>query len=393
MKLPDSEPQNDAQIDAEATALPMIPVTILSGFLGAGKTTLLKLILSTFHGKRIAVIENEFGEEIGVESLVAKDGVSGDVMDDFYELNNGCVCCTVRDDLVNTLERLLERRNRFDYIIVETTGMADPGKVASIFWVDDELEGRIYLDGIVTLVDSPRLDFHLKHVDTQRETAAQLAYADRILLNKVDLVPDDEQRAVIVRKVTEINGMATIKWTEKSKVDLADILDIKSFTTSRAEQVEKELRAFMNNNIENESLKVYNNNQLIHTSGMQTICVRIRVGSLDQDFLERWLGELLWEQEYEDVGTETTLGTTAISRQKLFRIKGVVAIVGKANKFILQAVHELFEVYASDECWTENSLMSDTNRVTQVVFIGLHLRKDELESGLRRCVVADATNL
>ncbi|TDH71434.1 hypothetical protein CCR75_008254 [Bremia lactucae] len=393
MKLPDSEPQNDAQIDAEATALPMIPVTILSGFLGAGKTTLLKFILSTFHGKRIAVIENEFGEEIGVESLVAKDGVSGDVMDDFYELNNGCVCCTVRDDLVNTLERLLERRNRFDYIIVETTGMADPGKVASIFWVDDELEGRIYLDGIVTLVDSPRLDFHLKHADTQRETAAQLAYADRILLNKVDLIPDDEQRAVIVRKVTEINGLATIKWTEKSRVDLADILDIKSFTTSRAEQVEKELRTFMNNNIENESLKVYNNNQLIHTSGMQTICVRIRVGPLDQDYLERWLGELLWEQEYEDIGTETALGTTAISRQKLFRIKGVVAIVGKANKFILQAVHELFEVYASDECWTENSLMGDTNRVTQVVFIGLHLCKDELESGLRRCVVADATNL
>ncbi|KAF1780062.1 P-loop containing nucleoside triphosphate hydrolase [Phytophthora cactorum] len=350
------------------------PVTILSGFLGAGKTTLLKFILSASHGKRIAVIENEFGEEIGVESLVAKDGAGGDVMDGFYELSNGCVCCSVRDDLVNTLEKLLERRDRFDYIVVETTGMADPGKVASVFWVDDELEGRIFLDGIVTLVDAPRLNFHLTHPDTQREAAAQLAYADRILLNKGDLVPDIEQRLEIEQKVTQVNGVASVRWTERSRVDLDDILNIKSFTTSRAEQVEKELHTLLTEGKEedHENCKDESHDHVTHTGGMQTTCVRIRDGPLDQDKLERWLGELLWDQD------EDGLPRLSLARKLL-----------RPTKFILQAVHELFEVYASEERWTEDELNNKASRVTQVVFIGLHLRKSELEAGLRSCVVAD----
>ncbi|KAG6966394.1 hypothetical protein JG688_00006796 [Phytophthora aleatoria] len=390
MELPELDDAPPALEDAEAPALSMIPVTILSGFLGAGKTTLLKFILSASHGKRIAVIENEFGEEIGVESLVAKDGAGGDVMDGFYELSNGCVCCSVRDDLVNTLEKLLERRDRFDYIVVETTGMADPGKVASVFWVDDELEGRIFLDGIVTLVDAPRLNFHLTHPDTQREAAAQLAYADRILLNKGDLVPDIEQRLEIEQKVTQVNGVASVRWTERSRVDLDDILNIKSFTTSRAEQVEKELHTLLTEGKEedHENCKDESHDHATHTGGMQTTCVRIRDGPLDQDKLERWLGELLWDQD-EDRAAEIKPGSEAATRQKLFRVKGVVGIAGEPTKFILQAVHELFEVYASEERWTEDELNNKASRVTQVVFIGLHLRKSELEAGLRSCVVAD----
>ncbi|CEG47175.1 Cobalamin synthesis protein [Plasmopara halstedii] len=379
---------SESQKDAVAVAPSMIPVTILSGFLGAGKTTLLKYILSSFHGRRIAVIENEFGEEIGVESLVAKDGADGNVMDGFYELSNGCICCSVRDDLVNTLEKLLKRRDRFDYIVVETTGMADPGRVASIFWVDSELESRIFLDGIVTLVDSPRLDFYLKHPDTLREAVAQLAYADRILLNKSDLLSDMKQRASIQRQVKQINGMASVSWTERSRVDLADILNIKSFTTIRAEQVEKELHALMHKRKEifdQEQCNGEDHDHSIHTGGMQTVCVRIKDAPLDQDKLERWLGELLWEQ---DVGksAESMLGTDVALRQKIFRMKGIVSVANERKKYILQAVQELFEVYASEECWNDDEFVSNESRVTQIVFIGLHLHKDQFEEGLRSCL-------
>ncbi|GMF32906.1 unnamed protein product [Phytophthora fragariaefolia] len=371
----------EQQQQQQEEAPPLIPVTILSGFLGAGKTTLLQFILRAAHGKRIAVIENEFGEEVGVESLVAKDG-AGDVMDGFYELSNGCVCCSVRSDLVDTLEKLLQRRDRFDYILVETTGMADPGKVASIFWVDAELEGRICLDGIVTLVDAPRLDALLDHRDTQREAAAQLAYADRILLNKGDLVPDEARRRQIERSVAQVNGVASVRWTERARVDLADILDIKSFTTGRAEQVEAELHALLHAGDDGHgSCDDEHHDHATHTGGMQTTCVRVRDGPLDHDKLERWLGELLWGQdEDEDAGSDGP------KRQKLFRVKGVVAVAGEPNKFILQAVHELFEVYASEERWKEDELGAKEARVTQVVFIGLHLRKDELEAGLRGCI-------
>ncbi len=196
-----------------------IPVTVLTGFLGSGKTTLLNKILSENHGKKIAVIENEFGE-VGVDNELV---IGAD--EEIFEMNNGCICCTVRGDLIRILDQLMKRKDKLDYIIVETTGMANPAPVAQTFWVDDDIKETYRLDAIVTIVDAKHVWLH---IDDSEECKEQIAFADVILLNKTDLVTAEEL-VILEKRIRSMNVNAKIHKTKDAEINLENILDIKAF--------------------------------------------------------------------------------------------------------------------------------------------------------------------
>src|ERR1700691_1682247 len=201
-----------------------IPVTVITGFLGAGKTTLLNRILTENHGKRIAVIENEFGE-VGVDHQLV---IQSD--EEIFELNNGCICCRVRGDLIRILAKLRQRRDKFDHVLIETTGMADPGPVAQTFFTDEEVKESFVLDGIVTVVDAKHVALHF---DDTREVREQIGFADVVLLNKTDLVTSAELEKTEMR-IRKMNPIAKVYRTENAAVDLTKVLNVGGFDLKRA---------------------------------------------------------------------------------------------------------------------------------------------------------------
>jgi G3E family GTPase len=311
------------------------PITVLTGFLGSGKTTLLNRILTEQHGKRIAVIENEFGE-IGIDNDLV---VNAD--EEIFEMNNGCICCTVRGDLIRILGNLMRRRERFDHILIETTGLADPAPVIQTFFVDDEVRERVELDALVTMVDARHVSLHL---DDSTECQEQIAFADVILLNKVDLVSAAELERVEAR-IRSMNRFARLHRTERAKLQLDCILNLRAFDLDRALEVDPKLLL---------------EDAHVHDASVTSVGLAIP-GDLDEAKLNGWLGALLRERG-----------------QDIFRMKGIFAVRGNPKELVFQGVHMLFESQ-------DGRPWGRAQRQSRLVFIGRNLDRAAIEAGVRAC--------
>lgn len=321
-----------------------IPVTILTGFLGAGKTTLLNRILTEQHGHRIAVIENEFGE-VGVdhELVIGAD-------EEIFSMNNGCLCCTVRGDLIRILGTLLKRKDSFDRILIETTGLADPGPVVQTFFLDDDLKEKLRVDAVVTVVDAKHLELHL---DSHHEVAEQLAFADALILNKTDLVSPDQLDALEAR-IRKINALAPIHRTVQASLPLDRVLDLGGFDLSRALALEPDFLT---------PTEPDHHHDHQHDDEITSVGITVP-GELDPERLNDWMAELL-----------RTKGPD------LYRMKGVLAIAGRPERYVLQGVHMILDGRL-DKPWGQ------TPRSNALVFIGKNLDRAALNRSFQDCLVS-----
>ncbi len=308
-----------------------IPVTVLTGYLGAGKTTLLNRILSENHGKKYAVIVNEFGE-IGIDNdlIIGAD-------EEVFEMNNGCVCCTVRGDLVRILDGLMKRKGKFDAIIVETTGLADPAPVAQTFFVDEDVQKNARLDAVVTVADAKWLSDRLKDAP---EAKNQIAFADVIVLNKTDLVSKPELAEVEAR-IRGINPYAKLHRTERCKVALSDVL---------------ERGAHHDHGHNHGGLKHY------HDEDMQSLSLRSDK-PLDPTLFMPWLQNLV-----------------ATEGQKILRSKGILAFTDDDDRYVFQGVHMMLEGDHQRK-WKDGE-----RRESRVVFIGRELPEQAIRDGFESCI-------
>ncbi|XP_040011757.1 COBW domain containing isoform X1 [Xiphias gladius] len=339
-----------------------IPVTIITGYLGAGKTTLLNYILTEQHNKRIAVILNEFGEGSALEKSLAVSQ-AGELYEEWLELRNGCLCCSVKDNGLKAIENLMEKKGKFDYILLETTGLADPGAVASMFWVDAELGSDIYLDGIVTVIDAK---YGLQQLIEEKadglvnEAVRQIALADLTIINKTDLV-NEEQLNQVRDTVRSINGLVKILESQRSRVDLSEVLDLHSFDSKDGANLAEKLQLVKPTRPHLD--------QSILTATFEV------AGDLSEDALNIFIQDLLWEKMFKNKEGQPMI---------VIRLKGLVSFAGKAHQVMLQGVHELYELNETPQLWEENL------RINRLVFIGRNLDKDVLREQFISTVVQGA---
>jgi G3E family GTPase len=336
----------------EALEPEKIPVTVLTGYLGAGKTTLLNRILSEPHGKRYAVVVNEFGE-IGIDNELV---IGAD--EEVFEMNNGCICCTVRGDLIRIIEGLMKRKGRFDAIIVETTGLADPAPVAQTFFVDEDVQKAARLDAVVTVADAKWLAARLRDAP---EAKNQIAFADVIIINKTDLVSPAELREVEAR-IRGINPYATLHRAQNCDVAIADVLERRAFELNRILDIEPDFLVaeehdhdHHDHHHDHRGLKHY------HDEDMQSVSVVID-GDVDPVRFMPWINQLTQEQG-----------------PNILRCKGIVAMKDDPKRFVFQGVHMMLDG-DSQRDWKP-----EEKRQSKVVFIGRNLEAENIRSGFLAC--------
>ncbi|GBQ08537.1 CobW family GTP-binding protein [Acetobacter cerevisiae] len=329
---------SDASLSSEP-AETLVPVTVLTGFLGAGKTTLLNHILTAEHGRKYAVVINEFGE-LGVDNDLVVDAD-----EEVFEMNNGCICCTVRGDLIRILGSLMKRRNKFDGIIIETTGLADPAPVAQTFFADEDVRAKTRLDAVVTVVDALNI---LQTLKESPEAHQQIAFADVIILNKTDLV-DDAQLKEVEDAIRKINAFAPVHKAQKGNVKLTDVMDVGGFDLQRTLST---MPDFLENTHHH------------HEEGVNSVSLTIKT-PLDAGRFQMWIGALLQEKGAD-----------------ILRTKGILNFEGQPDRFAFQAVHMMADGNDIGP-WKDGE-----ERESRLVFIGRNLNRPQLRRGFESCAVA-----